>query len=440
MAGRRLVGYGGGWRVGAVALLLTLSSPILPSVLAKVTVISAQSPRNRERPPRQQTRYIILHTTEAPAPSSLAKLKANGEANYFVDPGGKVYGLIDRGRVAYHCGRSMWKGRRDLDDVAIGIEVAGFHNRDISAAQYQALAELVAELQAIYGIADDAVLTHSMVAYGAPNRWHKRSHRGRKRCGMQFATSHVRSRLGLTARPKFDPDVRAGRLTVGDPYLAKVLYGGAQDRPVAPSAASPAPTAVVTAAVTPPPPPPPMPIGDPEGVVIGPGRSAWDIARDLYNKPETRYQFPDGRELRGDQVTNWKQMPPGTRVAMSVEEERENVAEQIQRIGRDGASAREAAGEEYNTMRTIYFLKDGRVLTGAEIPAAELDALPAETGMLVGYIQGGSISAKRRAFDVCGVKWNHPSTFYRFPDGRLIPGSEVAEKSIPLGTLVFFRN
>jgi hypothetical protein len=139
-------------------------------------------------------------------------------------------------------------------------------------------------------------------------------------------------------------------------------------------------------------------------------------------------------------VTNWKQMPPGTRVAMSVEEERENVAEQIQRIGRDGASAREAAGEEYNTMRTIYFLKDGRVLTGAEIPAAELDALPAETGMLVGYIQGGSISAKRRAFDVCGVKWNHPSTFYRFPDGRLIPGSEVAEKSIPLGTLVFFRN
>ena len=35
----------------------------------------------------------------------------------------------------------------------------------------------------------------------------------------------VRAQLGLTARPTFDPDVRAKRLTQADLSLADVLYG-----------------------------------------------------------------------------------------------------------------------------------------------------------------------------------------------------------------------
>ena len=43
---------------------------------------------------------------------------------------------------------------------------------------------------------------------------------------MLFATNTIRQILGLTAKPKSDPDTRAGRLVVGDPYLRQVLYGG----------------------------------------------------------------------------------------------------------------------------------------------------------------------------------------------------------------------
>lgn len=385
-------------------------------VQAGVPVTVALSPHNRDRPSRQSTRHIILHTTEGPSAGSLNKLRTNGEANYFIDTAGKVFSLIERRRVAYHAGRSMWKARTNLDDVSIGIEVAGFHNREMNAAQYIALRALIEELQAVYGISDDNVLSHSMVAYGAPNRWHKRSHRGRKRCGMLFATTHVRHKLGLTSRPSHDPDVRAGRLTVGDPFLASVLYGGALDRPLPPNT--------------------PMPS---VGMVIGPGRSAWDIARELYNDPATRYVYPDGREVRGDKVTNWKSIPPGTRVQIG-EAAQENAVERVQRLGSDGATARDVAGEEFNAASTVYFLPDGRVRTGAELSEAELGALPPNTGALVGYVGGGSISAKRRAFDVCGVKWNHPSTFYRFPDGRLLAGDQIRENAIPLGTQVYFRN
>ncbi len=385
---------------------------------AGVPVIRDLSPRNPERAVRQATRYIILHTTEGGSVGSLSKLRANGESNYFIDHSGKTYEIIERRRVAYHAGRSMWRGRTNLDDVSLGIEVAGYHNREINAAQYDALRALIKDLQAAYGIPDEAVLSHSMVAYGAPNRWHPRSHRGRKRCGMLFATNHVRHKLGLRARPTHDPDVRAGRLVVGDAYLASVLYGGALDRPL------PASAPQVTSAGR---------------LTIGPGRSAWDIARDAYNAPTTRYRFPDGREQRGDEVRNWKAIPPGTQVVMG-EPERENEAERVMRLGQDGANAKELAGEETRSESTIYFLADGRVRTGQELSAEEIEALPPDTGVLVGYVGGGAITAKRRAFDVCGVKWNQPSTFYRFPDGRLVPGDQVKETAIPLGTLVFFRN
>jgi hypothetical protein len=65
--------------------------------------------------------------------------------------------------------------------------------------------------------------------------------------------------------------------------------------------------------------------------------------------------------------------------------------------------------------------------------------LVAGTRILVGYTHGGRIAAKRSAFDICGPRWNLPSTFYRLPDGRLLHGGEIDERGIPNGTLVFFQ-
>jgi hypothetical protein len=172
--------------------------------------------------------------------------------------------------------------------------VAGYHNRNITTAQYAAVKELVAELQGIYKIPDERVLTHSMIAYGSPNRWHKHSHRGRKRCGMLFAKWSVRKKLGLTRQPEYDPDVKAGRLVNADPYLAKVLYGSAseQDKAAERYAA-----------------------GDTN--VISPTRSAWDIARDKYRSAEVTYVFPSGKRLKGNTIKDWTTIPAGTKVLLA---------------------------------------------------------------------------------------------------------------------------
>lgn len=91
---------------------------------------------------------------------SLRKIHRYGEAHYFVTPAGEVYRIIDRRSIATHAGRSMWEGRRTLDNFSIGIEVVGFYNRE--------LRELLRQLKSLYRIKDKNILTHSMVAYARP--------------------------------------------------------------------------------------------------------------------------------------------------------------------------------------------------------------------------------------------------------------------------------
>ncbi len=387
-----------------------------PTVWAISLSNAYKSPKNRARPTRKATHYIILHTTEGRVKGALEKLRRNGEAHYVIDTKGKGYRIVDRQRVAYHCGRSMWQGRTHLDTKAIGIEMVGYHNKPITATQYKALKELLTDLQRIYRIPDERVLTHSMVAYGAPNRWHKRSHRGRKRCGMQFAKWDVRKRLGLLNQPKFDPDVKAGRLVQADPYLAKVLYGTAseQDKAVKHYVAS-------------------------DSNVISARRSAWDIARDRYSREDTVYVFPDGKRRKGSDITNWKAIPAGTRVVLGAQQS-DNEDEGVRTVGVHGPSAGEIAGDETLKATTIYLLKDGRYVTGTSVNSNDVAKLPDGTHMLVGYQAGGPVTAKRRAFEICGVRWDAGDTYYLYPDGALTPGDKVNENRIPQNTMIFYKD
>lgn len=207
---------------GGVLVLVLL---VAPSVFAISASTRYRSPRNPERRARASTELIVLHTTEAPARSSLNKLSDRGEAHFCVTEDGGVFAIVDRDRVAFHAGRSMWNGKEDVDNFSIGIECVGHHNKPMPMAQIAAIRELVKDLKAMYRIPDERVVCHGHVAYGSPNKWQKRRHRGRKRCGMLFAMPSVRRVLELKSRPAFDADTRAGRLVVGDDYLRGVLYG-----------------------------------------------------------------------------------------------------------------------------------------------------------------------------------------------------------------------
>lgn len=426
-AGRRMA-----WAVLACALMTGLVS----AAGAKLDIVNSFSPLNRKRPIRPETRFIILHTTEGGETGSLRKVRRYGEAHYFVTLSGRVHRIIDRNKIAAHAGRSMWGGKSTLDNSSIGIEVVGFYNRDITAAQYEALGELVRQLKALYKIEDRNVLTHSMVAYGRPNRFHRSNHRGRKRCGAIFARPDVRRRLGLSSQPANDPDVLAGRLKIADPELQRLLYASAPiSAEAVPAGGSGGATGPEEESVS------EAVAGGP--MVIGRGDNAWSIARENYNHHETVYVFPNGSRIRGDAVKDWDRIPAGTRIEVS-EEEPEQGFEGFLEIGKDGEAVRELAGDAYAEATTIYFFPNGLIRTGAEAVRSSslnkmLDAPPKGTRILVGYVYGGYVRARRSAYYIARKKWNYPSTFYRLPDGRILSGDEVDEKSIPFRTLIFFQ-
>lgn len=376
------------------------------------------SPMNRYRDNRGRTDYIILHTTEGGDRSSLRRVRQRGLAHYLVLRDGRIHRVIKRKKVALHAGRSMWNGVQNLDRRTIGIEVVGYHNKPITQKQITALAELLSQLQKIYSIPDEKVLTHSMIAYGKPNRWHNKNHRGRKRCGMQFADPELRRKLGLDKRPLFDPDVKAGRLINADPYLASVLYmpddSPAQKRDPAPSSDN-----IITAR-----------------------RSAWYIAREEYDDATTVYVFPSGKRKRGDQISNWSKIPKGTRVLVN-----QVAASPVKATPQKGyltlarnQAASKVAGKAYDDYATVYVYPGGKVRRGDTLSEGDFRGLPPGTRIFLGYELAGKITRNTTAYKLCGQLFNRASTVYLLPDGRVKNGDSIREKSIPTGTRVLVKS
>ncbi len=385
------------------------------------------SPRNKERAIRKSTQYIILHTTEAPALSSLRKLSKNGEAHYCVDRDGKVYRIINRTRVAYHCGTSMWKGQRNIDNASIGIEVVGYHDKALTLAQYTALRELIQTLQKIYSVKDANVMAHAQVAYGNPNRWHRKRHRGRKRCGMGYATPSVRKLLGLKERWLSDPDVNAKRLVVGDAFLAQILYGKNNDKllPYKLPKANEKSTPVLTEKL-------------PERVreiTIAKGMTAWDVARDAYNAATTLYTFPNGKTLSGDKIVEWDSIVVGTKVRIGSP----TAGSPVQTLLK-GQNPRQLIGDAVFAADTWYIRPNGGRIQGSSLKEKTLAALPPGTKILVGYAVGGPVTGKRLPSHICPTQWDAQDTFYLLPGKPLQPFGKVDMKRIPAGTYIFYRN
>ena len=284
---------------------------------------------------RTHTRYIIVHTTETNLPTArklILKGKQingrwvtrGGHAHYLIARDGKTYRTLDKRYRSDHAGRSMWAGHTDISSVSIGIELVGYHNGVITDRQYDSLGTLLGILRKIYRLNDKAVLTHSQVAYGRPNRWIKRRHRGRKLCASNF----VRQRAGLNNSWQYDPDVRAGRL-LPDLELANIYYGNGR-RPKNSAAYG----------------------------IITPYRSAWSIAGKAYRLHSTIYVLPSGNVKTGDQIKKWYSIPSGTILLAGY---------RGPYVLTSGRSPIRIAGNRYAEASTLYYFPSRKLLPGNKI-------------------------------------------------------------------------
>ena len=115
---------------------------------------------------------LVLHYTELPLAESLAILTDGARAqrvsaHYVLAENGTAYRLVPEARVAWHAGRSGWRGREALNGTSIGVEIVNLHGdrHDYPARQVEALIELCRGIVARHPkIVPRNVVGHSDVA------------------------------------------------------------------------------------------------------------------------------------------------------------------------------------------------------------------------------------------------------------------------------------
>jgi hypothetical protein len=366
---------------------------------------------------RKNTKYIVVHTSELGLITTLRVVSKGkrfksgrrtngGHTHYVIARNGRTYRILDKKYVADHAGLSMWNGEKNLSNISIGIELVGYHYAPISKKQYQSVGILIDILQGVYSLDDRAVLTHSQVAYGTPNRWFRKDHRGRKRCAKNF----VRAKAELGPTWRYDPDVKAGRLTA-DAQLAEVFYSQAKFDSLAD-----------------------------EANIISKRNTAWVIAGEDFDSTTTVYKFPNGRLYTGDQIAKkigWNRIPAKTLVLLNQESSVELLKDDgpVKTIS-DGTTAWSLAGKSYNRKTTIYFLPSGRIKPGSMIN--DWDDLPVRTRLIIGYKGPYKLHKGQSAFRIAGLNYNDRKTIYYLPTKKLMRGHKIEDFSkLQSGTLVF---
>ena len=143
---------------------------LVASLSAMPAIIDLPSPNHAPR--TEPVDVLVLHYTELPLKELLDILRDPARpqrvsAHYVLAEDGAVYRLVPEARVAWHAGRSYWRGRDLLNGTSIGIEIVNLHGdrHDYPPAQIAALIELCREIIARHpAIAARNVVGHSDIA------------------------------------------------------------------------------------------------------------------------------------------------------------------------------------------------------------------------------------------------------------------------------------
>ena len=137
-----------------------------------MNAVDLPSPNHAARPPGAVIDVLVLHYTELPLRESLDILRDAARehrvsAHYVLAEDGLVHRLVPEDRVAWHAGRSHWRGRGALNATSVGVEIVNLHGdrHDYPKPQITALIELCHGILARHpAIVPRNVVGHSDIA------------------------------------------------------------------------------------------------------------------------------------------------------------------------------------------------------------------------------------------------------------------------------------
>jgi len=127
---------------------------------------------NQIKRSKKQIKFIIVHYTgmksEKAALDRLTNIQSEVSSHYFITKNGNITLLVPELYIAWHAGKSKWKGQSFLNKNSIGIEITNpghrFGYKNFSNKQINSIVILIKYLLNKYKISKKNVLGHSDIA------------------------------------------------------------------------------------------------------------------------------------------------------------------------------------------------------------------------------------------------------------------------------------
>lgn len=140
----------------------------------RLAITEHPSPNFNERPDNADIDMLVIHYTGMPSAEAaiewLAHPASRVSAHYLIDEDGRVVRMVEEEKRAWHAGVSHWRGRDNVNDCSIGIELVNpgheWGYRPFPEAQMAALEALAADICARHRIPPTRVVGHADVAPG----------------------------------------------------------------------------------------------------------------------------------------------------------------------------------------------------------------------------------------------------------------------------------
>ena len=121
---------------------------------------------------KKNIKFVIINYTGMQSEiASLKRLKDpkfKVSSHYLINRKGKIFQLVKDMKVAWHAGKSKWKGFQNLNNCSLGIELVNkghqFGYQSYSAKQITSLIFLCKKLKKKYAIKNENFLGHSDIA------------------------------------------------------------------------------------------------------------------------------------------------------------------------------------------------------------------------------------------------------------------------------------
>ena len=136
------------------------------------TLINYSPNLNRKKRLKKNIRFIIIHytgmTSEKAAMDRLTNIQSEVSSHYFITKNGSITLLVPELYIAWHAGKSKWKGQSLLNKNSIGIEITNpghrFGYKNFTYKQINSTVTLVKYLVNKYKISKKNILGHSDIA------------------------------------------------------------------------------------------------------------------------------------------------------------------------------------------------------------------------------------------------------------------------------------